>query len=163
MRLRPYSFYFLLSLALLVIGFFYSADRTLDVNTADTEFEANVHDTYFVGAFRQFFTLLAAVFFGLWVIYALSDRYIYPLHRGMQWIHVLLTIASIAGYIYLIFSFVDVNMEGQTIAEAYEKQVDYLSYVILVFLIGQLMFPLNIFRSVLLRARRGMPEEDFEA
>jgi cytochrome c oxidase subunit 1 len=154
MRLRPYSFFFLLALTLALLGYFSYTDTVLDVN---------VHDTYFVGAFQQFFALLAAVFFGLWVIYALSDRYIYPLHRRMQWIHVLLTIASFAGYIYLSLQFVNLNLEGTSVAEAYEKQVDYLSYAILVFLIGQLMFPLNVLRSVFLRARRGMPEEDFEA
>lgn len=122
MRLRPYSFFFLLSLGLLLIGYFtIQEDSTLSVNLGDT---------YFVAAYRSFFFIMA----------------------------------SLAAYVYL--SYWDLwypsTQEALPYFELYEERMTKLSYVILVFLIGQLMFPLNIFRSVLLRARRGMPEEDFE-
>ena len=156
MRLRPYSFFFLLSLGLLLIGYFtIQEDSTLSVNLGDT---------YFVAAYRSFFFIMASILFGLWVIYALTDRYIYPLKRILIWIHVIFTMASLAAYVYL--SYWDLwypsTQEALPYFELYEERMTKLSYVILVFLIGQLMFPLNIFRSVLLRARRGMPEEDFE-
>ena len=156
MRLRPYAFFFLLSLSLLLFGY-------LTIREGNP-LSINAEDSYLVPD-KYYFFIMASVLFGLWVIYALTDRYIYLLNRGMVWIHALLTLVSLVGYIYLVYwgLWYPSTEESQPFFELYEERMANLSYVVLVFLIGQLMFPLNIFRSVLLRARRGMPEEDFEA
>ena len=142
MRLRPYSFFFLLSIGVLIEGYLIikEAKSAIDLQFYDT--------TYFEEGIIQFYGGLSFVLFGLWCIYALTDRYIFPLNTWLIRVHLILTLLGLAGYYYSYqkgYNF--------TVGNDDEFKIVTLQASILLFLIGQLMFPINIFRSVILRAR----------
>ena len=140
MRLRPYSFFFVMTLAVLAMGYW-------QINKVEV-IDLSIRDTYFVEALKRFYGGLAFLLFGLWCIYALTDRYLFPLHKGITWIHVACTIAGIAGYLFFYQSGYNFTVGNEA-----EQKILLLQGSFLVFLVGQLMFPINIFRSVILRAR----------
>ena len=148
MRFRPYSFFFLLSIGVLIEGY-------LTIKEPKSSIDIQLYDTtYFEEAITQFYGGLAFVLFGLWCIYALTDRYIFPLNKWLTRIHLIFTLIGLAGYYYSYqrgYNF--------TVGNDAEFKIVILQASILLFLMGQLMFPINIFRSVILRARNRSLEE----
>jgi hypothetical protein len=148
MRFRPYSFFFLLSIGVLIEGY-------LIIKEAKSAIDRQFYDTtYFEEGIIQFYGGLSFVLFGLWCIYALTDRYIFPLNTWLTRIHLIFTLLGLGGLYYTS----QLGFNYTVVGDAQEKVI-LVQAAVLLFLIGQLMFPINIFRSVILRARNRPLEE----
>lgn len=146
MQIKPHTFFFIATLGILIFGLGFEQDWSFDLN---------IHDSYLVVDHASMIVLSVFILFGLWTFYTLVDRYIYPLHRGMVWLHIALSLGSL--FLGLFWTFNDPIVSDlqavMPLFDAYERQMERISLVVLIFLLGQFMFPINIFRSVILRAR----------
>lgn len=151
MRFRPYSVFLWLGIFVVVYGY--------EMVKYEASQVVNIRDTYFVASAQEFYSMVSILFLGLWTVYALTDRYIYRLHGPTIWIHSLLSFGSVLAYFYMTHNQSAPSAAQFAQFEEYQRYLFQIQLIVLVFLLGLLLFPINIFRSVILRARNRSLEE----
>lgn len=84
---KPYYFYLLVSILFLIIGFLmpFQEDNVLDVN---------IHDTYYVIAYKHLYGLFGTVLFVNWIMYSLITFSKVTVNKTARNIQILMSIVS---------------------------------------------------------------------
>lgn len=143
---QPY-FLFLLTGVILIIATFFTFDQTIDFS---------FHDTYFVVAVNYFIWAAAILFFLLWGIYKVTDRFLWT--KKLTWIHVSLTILvlillSIIGFWHdkILPPIKRDTVSYQDIIDV-QKREGILAYPIMIlFIVGQIAYFVNLIVGLIKR------------
>ncbi len=122
----------------------------IGVLSGDTTLDINVHDTYFIISHLHLSVLISILFgimgFGYWVIQRSGRK----LSKWLNWTHILLTFGGIL--VVLILS----RFYSQKFAD-YEFNMaltQIINLIILLIIIGQLVFPINIVYGLLRKKKQ---------
>ena len=151
LKQNPYHLLLLTGLALLLVSFFISPFRTLDIH---------VHDTYYVIAQQQIFWLFAFMVWLLWFIYWWTRKALYS--TWLSWIHIILTLLTVLFLLFIIYfsgdiftpqpgSYVDLE-SGSSFAE-YNRNLRLIGYFTIALLLWQLAFVVNLVIGLYKRLR----------
>jgi len=143
---QPY-FLFLLTGFILIIATFFTFDQTIDFR---------FHDTYLVVAANYFIGVLAILFFLLWGIYKVTDRFLWT--KKLTWTHVSLTILVLILLAIIVFwhdrIFPPIKRDTvsfQDIIDA-QKREGIITYTIMIlFIVGQIAYFVNLIVGLIKR------------
>ncbi len=135
---KSYWLFLLVSIIYLVLIFFGDNENILDVN---------VHDTYYVILYHHLYVLLAIITFFFFTVYWVLDLVKFKLVNILSKLHVYGTLASMVG-IFFPYSLVLPSSEFPLYDDWQYTNV-CLSVCVLLFLLFQLLFIINIFVSII--------------
>jgi heme/copper-type cytochrome/quinol oxidase subunit 1 len=143
---RPYLLFLVTAVLLTGFGFWMSGENTIDIN---------IHDTYYVIAYRHLFWLVAEILAMLFVIYLIFEKGGIAMNSVLAKVHVL-------GTLLLLLVFFVLNFKCQSIlsSDSYytitNQPHDYyldVIYVLIFIIVFQFLFIINIFTSIIKRFR----------
>lgn len=155
LKSKPYTLLGIVAVLMAIVSFAPIGNEALDMQ---------LHDTYIVIANFSFYRLFAAILLFLWAVYIVANRFMFSL-KLTRW-HVILTLLSIIVFMMLNshrWGLSGVPRRYYAINE-FENSNPYLSvawsYIIciLVFLIGQIVFGINLTIGIVQYFRRPGPE-----
>jgi cytochrome c oxidase subunit 1 len=149
-KLRPYNLLLLTGIVLLLTSFF--------VLKRDSAVDIHFHDTYYIIAHAHFFCLLGIISLFIWTLYLATKKMLYS--KALTWTHVILTVLSVASVI-LILSFASNHFDATPqryydynswdLFKASQKYNTAIAIVIVILLIGQVVFIVNIIAGLFKR------------
>lgn len=144
-KLKAYHFFWafaLLSLIMSIFEYFLSGDSSIDIN---------VHDTYFVIVHYHMSILNAIVFLVFGGVYYFFERINFELIPSLTKIHVGITCFSLFVYYFggTIVNLLQSNHSDFPLLDDLSNYNIYISLLILIVVVAQLLFILNILFSTL--------------
>jgi drug/metabolite transporter (DMT)-like permease len=145
---QPYRLFLFAGLFFLMASFLVSEKLTMDVH---------LHDTYFVLTYSVVFLCFAFLAIVIWAFYQLTNRLRYS--KKLTWAHVMLTIAAVLMFIGVIFWSNDSTAPKQyfdissfELFHWYRGSILCGAIAVFIFVVGQLLWLVNIIRGTMKRA-----------
>jgi heme/copper-type cytochrome/quinol oxidase subunit 1 len=155
LKSKPYALFGIAGFLMAIISFIPIKRDSLDVN---------LHDTYFVIANVSFFRWFAAILLFLWAIYIATSRLMFS--RRLIWFHVIATLLPVI--FLMIFNNHTWGMSGSSkryyAIDEFENSKSFFNdpsiYIvsILVLLIAQFLFAINLVIGIIRFFRQNNPE-----
>jgi hypothetical protein len=138
---QPYILFLLTAAVLLLVSFF-ARERTVDIH---------LHDTMYVISLAYIHWIVTIALFLVWAIYKLADQYL--LSNSLTWAHSIITIGVV-----IFFVIITLLPDKPIIQENNLKEIIFGSILIL-FIVAQFCFLLNLIGGLLRGKRRGIRDE----
>jgi len=147
----PYQVFLFAGLILFIISFLVDSRNSVDIH---------LHDTMFVISQNHIFVIFASICFILWILYLITAS-ILP-SRALTILHVLVTLSTITLFLIVVSSslgnyysneerYLD---ESALISYNYSNRPTVLiTYSIIIFILAQVLFIINIILGILRRLR----------
>lgn len=120
-------------------------------------FNFNIHDTYFIIPRWYFFTLLAVIFWLIGLLHFGLEKWKRPLNKKMAYAHFLTTLSMILGIATVITTMKGSSYENMSEEMDYYGRVNMrISFFVLIGMLGQLIFIVNILLSLLRKRKPGL-------